>query len=191
MVDAKEELAWPDDAVFRLACVGRLSPKAKGQDLLLQVLAMPKWRERNIHLNFYGGGPCAEALSRMAKMLEVKNVSFVGHVAGVRKIWEENHALVLPSRYEGLPMAIIEALLCGRPVITTRVAGNAEYLKEGVTGFVAEAPTVPLVDDALERAWQKRADWRTMGASARSELLATLPDDPIATFSARLLELAE
>lgn len=190
MVDAAEAVPWPDGGgVTRIACVGRVDPQAKGQDLLLQVLAMPKWRERPIHLNIYGGGPCEQALRALQQMLDLRNVTFAGHVSDVRRIWAENHALILPSRFEGLPLVIVEAMLCGRPVITTDIAGNAEYLRDGVTGFVAEAPTPRHVDEALERAWSKRADWREMGAGARQDMLAALPADPIETFTRRLLDL--
>ena len=89
---------------------------AKGQDLLLQTLALPEWWDRPVELNLYGAGGHEPALRRLARMLQVKNVHFRGHVNNVRAIWEQNHLLVLPSRYEGLPLALVEAMWCGRPV---------------------------------------------------------------------------
>ena len=59
-------------------------------------------------------------------MLQLKNVHFRGHVNDIRAIWEQNHLLVLPSRYEGLPLALVEAMWCGRPAVVTDVGGNAE-----------------------------------------------------------------
>jgi glycosyltransferase involved in cell wall biosynthesis len=189
-VDVDRAVPWPDDAVTRIACVGRVDPQAKGQDLLLQVLAMPKWRERPVELNIYGGGPCLKSLEAMKEMLGLENVRFAGHESDVRKIWGLNHALVLPSRFEGLPLVIVEAMLCGRPVITTDIAGNAEYLEEGATGFIAHAPTVALLDDAMDRAWSKRSDWNTIGLAARESIVTKLPEDPIKTFAKRLMEIA-
>ncbi|MGD9419148.1 MAG: glycosyltransferase family 4 protein [Verrucomicrobiota bacterium JB025] len=186
-----EPCPWPgDEGVSRLACVGRLDPQAKGQDLLMRVMAMPKWRERPVQLTIYGGGPCEKALGALREMLELENVTLAGHVADVAGIWRDNHALVLPSRFEGLPLVIIEAMQHGRPVVTTEVAGNAEYLEEGVSGFVAAAPTVALLDDAMERAWARRADWRAIGAAGRNHVVASLPDDPIGVFSNELVQLA-
>ena len=51
-------IPWPAaaDGVFRLAAVGRLAPAAKGQDIVLRVLALPKWRERPVHVSFCGDG---------------------------------------------------------------------------------------------------------------------------------------
>ena len=189
MADTDEIVPWPDDGVTHLACVGRIDPKAKGQDILLQVMAMPKWRERPVRLNIYGGGPCEKTLRKLCDFWKLENVTFAGHVSDVRGIWAENHALVLPSRFEGLPLVIVEAMLCGRPVVVTDIAGNAQYVHNGVTGFVAEAPTVALFDAALERAWNSRALWREMGAKARADLQEKLPPDPIGVFAERLLAL--
>ena len=189
MADTKEIVPWPDEGEIRIACVGRIDPKAKGQDILLQVMAMPKWRERPIRLHIYGGGPCEKTLRKLCDYWKLESVTFAGHVSDVRGIWAENHALVLPSRFEGLPLVIVEAMLCGRPVVVTDVAGNAQYVHDGVTGFVAEAPTVALFDAALERAWNCRSLWREMGAKARAELQQKLPPDPIGVFAERLLAL--
>lgn len=189
-VNVSVEVPWPeDDGVTRIACVGRLDPQAKGQDVLFQVLAMPKWRERRIEVNLYGSGPCRESLEALAKMLDLQGVRLVGQVSSIEEIWAKNHALILPSRFEGLPLVIVEAMLCGRMVITSNVAGNAQYLREGVTGFIAEAPTPALLDDALERAWGKRGDWEAMGKTARRDALDVLPSDPIESFTDKLTSL--
>ena len=189
--DASREVPWPrPNGSTQIACVGRLDPQAKGQDLLLQVLALPKWRVRPIDLLFYGSGPCRESLEALCRMLVLPRVRFVGQVSDVRSIWANSHALVLPSRYEGLPPDIIEAMLCGRPVITTDVGGNAEYLREGISGFIAEAPTVHLLDEALERAWERRGEWENIGAQARRDVIAALPADPVGRFSEKLVMLA-
>lgn len=183
---------WPGDGgPTRLACVGRLDPRAKGQDLLLEVLAAPKWHARPVELHVYGQGPCETSLRRLAGFLGTPRVHFHGRVTDVTRIWAENHALVLPSRFEGLPLALLEAMCCGRPVITTHVAGNAEHLREGSNGFIAEAPTAALLDGAMERAWAQRADWRRIGLRARADVCGLLPDDPYAALRDCLMERLE
>ena len=175
--------AWPDDNPYtNLACVGRLDPKTKGQDLLMEVIAMSKWRSRPIKVNFYGCGPCERSLRSVARMLNINNASFCGQVADIESIWTINHALVLPSRIEGLPLVIIEAMQCGRIVITTDVADNAKYITDGINGFVALAPTRRLLDDAMERAWLRRSEWQLIGANARRNILQSVPTDPICRF---------
>lgn len=190
-VQSRQEVPWPaDEGVVNLACVGRLEPRAKGQDLLLQVLALPKWRERPMRLNLYGTGCGEQSLRALVSLLQLESVHFHGHVSDVNRIWAANHALILPSRYEGLPLVIVEAMLCGRPVITTDIAGNTELIQEGVNGFVAAAPAVPVLDEALERAWAARVRWREMGRSARSQALQSTPADPVGDFAQILLALA-
>jgi glycosyltransferase involved in cell wall biosynthesis len=183
--------AWPDESkVWRLACVARLDPAPKGHDLLLQILARPEWRERPVEVNLYGTGSCELTLRRMAALLQVKSVNFRGHVNNIRAIWEQNHMLVLPSRYEGLPLAIVEAMWCGRPAVVTDVAGNAELCTDSETGFVAPSATLPSFAEALERAWEKRTEWRRMGEVARARAESHIPKDPIGLFCARLKECA-
>jgi glycosyltransferase involved in cell wall biosynthesis len=161
--------ARPDESGgWRLACVARMDLAAKGQDLLLQILARPEWRERPVELNCFGTGLDELALRRMAGMLQVNNVHFRGHVNDIRAIWEQNHLLVLPSRYEGLPLALVEAMWCGRPAVVTDVGGNAELCVDSETGFVAPATTVSSFTDTLERAWERRKEWMHLGQAARA-----------------------
>jgi glycosyltransferase involved in cell wall biosynthesis len=179
--------SWPavDDAL-QLACVARLEPTAKGQDLLLRVLSNKKWRERSVHLNLYGTGYYEQSLRRMAQMLQVKNVSFQGHVNNVEWIWARNHMLVLPSRYEGLPLALVEAMWCARPSVVTDVGGNADLCIEGETGFIAPAATESGIDGALERAWARRDEWQSIGGRARARANELVPRNPIALFAEKL-----
>jgi glycosyltransferase involved in cell wall biosynthesis len=182
--------SWPDTSPdWRMACVARLDPVAKGQDLLFHVLAQDKWRARNLGVTLYGTGRCERNLRQLAERLGLHRVEFKGHVPDVEKIWAENHALVLPSRYEGTPLALVEAMLCGRPAIVTDVAGNTELIEHGVSGFVACAPTTTLLDKALEEAWQHRDEWQEIGSRARQRVVAMLPADPVQRFCDRLLAL--
>ena len=179
--------AWPNEnGGWRLACVARMDAAAKGQDLLLQTLARPEWRGRPIEVNFFGKGPHELGLRRFAAMLQLNNVQFRGHVSDIRAIWEQNHMLVLPSRYEGLPLALVEAMWCGRPAVVTDVGGNAELCVDGETGFVAPAPTVPSFAQALQRAWDRRKEWLQLGRDARARVENRVPKDPVALFCERL-----
>ena len=191
-VDASEPVPWPDsDEVMEIACVGRLDPRAKGQDVLMQVLAQEKWKARPLRLNVYGDGPCEHSLKALSGLFDLKNVSFKGQVSEVRTIWAKNHAMILPSRFEGLPLVIVEAMFCGRMVITTEVAGNTEHIIDGVNGFVAAAPTWKLLDDAMERAWSRKSEWREIGAKARDHVIAEIPENPIQLFSQKLHALCQ
>ena len=188
--DAK--VPWPESGEpVKLACVGRLDPGAKGQDLLLQLMASDRWRTRPVQISLFGSGGGEDGLRRLSQRLGIsERVRFCGHVGNVEAIWATHHGLVLPSRYEGLPLALVEAMLCARPVIVTDVAGNAELVEHGVTGFVAEAPTLRHLDDAMDQAWQARDDWQRMGQRAAIAARDLVPPDPAATFGEALVRLA-
>jgi glycosyltransferase involved in cell wall biosynthesis len=190
-VPADQPLSWPvESGVWKMACVGRLEPAAKGQDLLFQIFSHSPWNERPVELNLYGAGGCENTLRRLAEHLHLRNVHFRGHVNDVKSIWEQNHLLVLPSRYEGLPLAIVEAMWCGRPAVVTDVAGNAEVCVDGETGFVAAAPAAKLLEQTLERAWNSRHDWQRMGLAARARAEKLIPKDPVGVFCRQLQEIA-
>ncbi len=178
---------WPQETQeYSFASVARLSLAAKGQDLLLQTLALPEWRSRRVNLNLYGEGPDELALRRLAETLQLQNVHFRGQVSNIRTIWEKNHLLVLPSRFEGMPLSLIEAMWCGRPAVATDVGGNAELCVDGVTGFVAESSVLSSFSKALERAWGRSTEWQKMGLQGRKRVEGQIPNDPVALFSNRL-----
>ncbi len=163
---------------IHLACVGRLYVAEKGQDVLLRVLALDHWRARPLHVSFHGVGSHAGGLRRFAAELELNDVSFAGQTSDVEALWRHHHALVLPSRAEGLPLTVVEAMMCGRPVIATDVGGVAELVTDGVTGFLAGAPTVAAVDEALERAWARREDWPALGRAGAEQVRRFVSADP-------------
>ncbi len=190
-VQSGRGFTWPDEANgWKLACVARIEIAAKGQDLLLQALAQPEWRDRPVEVNFYGRGPDLIAMRRMTELLQLQNVNFHGHVSDVGAIWEQNHLLMLPSRYEGLPLALVEAMRCGRPAVVTDVGGNVELCNDGETGFVAPAATMAAISTALQRAWEGRTGWRQLGLTARERVDQVIPKDPVDLFCQRLKALA-
>lgn len=183
---------WPDDgAGLRLACIGRLFTMEKGQDLLLRVMARDKWRNRPLFVTIYGKGANREGLEGMAAFLGLTKVSFGGFVSDIAEVWRQHHGLILPSRCEGLPLVVVEAMLSCRVPIVTDVGGSREVVDDGATGFIASAPTEAALDEAMERAWQRRDEWRALGAAASDRIRMLVPPDPAAVLAIMLHGLAE
>jgi glycosyltransferase involved in cell wall biosynthesis len=183
--------SWPEQGDgLSLACVARLSPQDKGQDILLRVLSRPKWRQRPLTVSFYGDGPQRESLKAMAARLELSSVDFVGATDDIHGLWSRHHGLVLCSRAEGLPLVIVEAMLSGRVPVVTDVGGNGEVIEDGISGYIAKAPTEDAVDAALDRAWVDRANWRAVGLRAAEKIRELVPEDPAAIFADILTETA-
>jgi glycosyltransferase involved in cell wall biosynthesis len=187
-VDMNESPPWPSapNDEFRFASVARLHPPTKGQDILLEALATTRWRTRRWRLNLYGEGHMRDVLERLVAKLDLADrVTFAGFAA-VKDIWAANHVLVMPSRVEGLPLAMVEAMLCGRPVVATDIAGHSELVQDGRTGFLAEAPTVKAFAAALERFWLARHQAEALGECASQRVRNLFPAKPERVFADKL-----
>ncbi len=183
----KEPCPWPEGPV-RLAHVARLETTWKGQDLLLECLAGEAWKEREWSLTLFGSGPDEDYIRRLIRYFKLQDrVRMGGYVRDMTEVYREHHALVLPSRGEGMPLAALEAMMCGRPVIATDVGGNAELIADDHTGFIAEAPTPHSFHRALGRAWEKLPEWKAMGEAAHLAAKQRSGTNP----PARLLDFLE
>ncbi len=126
--------------------VGRLSPE-KGVDVLLHALQLVQ-QTNNIQLTVVGDGGERGRLEKLAQDLGLKQIEFVGFRPSVTAFLESADALVMPSRREGLPLTLIEALCAGLPVVASRVGGIPEFVTQGKNGLLC-AP-----DDAAALALQ-------------------------------------
>ncbi|OHB81639.1 MAG: hypothetical protein A2W31_15430 [Planctomycetes bacterium RBG_16_64_10] len=184
---------WPaTEPVWKLACPARFDLASKGHDVIFEVLSDTKWRDRPLQVCLWGPDSAERAhLAELARLLGVHpQVEFCGLAHDIGRLWAHHHGLLLPSRHEGVPMATVEAMLCGRIPIVTQVGRNAEFVDDGETGFLAAAATVELVDQALERAWQERDRWQSMGRLAAHRIRQRTSADPVADFCDRLLQCA-
>lgn len=179
---------YPLTSNYVLGCVGRYDFNAKGQDVLLRVLALEKWKNRNLTVNFYGEGNDIENLKDLIKMYDITNILIHPYTSTI-DIWKNNQGLILASRYEGLPIVIVEAMLCKRFVIVTDVSGNKELVIDNETGFVAAAPRVEYIDEALERAWNVRENWKQIGENAQKSIVKEIPENPALVFAHELINI--
>jgi glycosyltransferase involved in cell wall biosynthesis len=180
---------WPGGDRLRLATVGRLECYHKGYDLLMDVLASPRWHERPVEVHLFGDGPHRELLGRLAARCGFPRIEFHGVVDDIEAVWRDHHVLVQPSRLEGMPLSIAEAMLCSRPVVATDVAGHRELVEDGVSGFIAEAASATHVGRALERLWEARGRLQEMGTVAAASARRLLPRDPCQEFGRRILDI--
>ena len=113
-----------------VAFVGRLSHE-KGPDLFVSAARLMP----GITFHVYGDGPMMKELT----MIAPGNVIFHGHRSNMSSTWDEISLLVMPSRYEGLPMAALEAMSKGIPVISNRVGAMDKLISDGGNGWILDS----------------------------------------------------
>ncbi|MFE3674564.1 glycosyltransferase [Streptomyces goshikiensis] len=138
---ARAELPLP--AAFRgdgplAVCVGRLCHQ-KGQDVLLQAWPELLAAVPGARLALVGDGPDTERLRRTAP----PGVLFPGAAADIRPWLRAADLVVLPSRWEGMALAPLEAMACGRPVLVSDVSGARESLPPGQARLCLVPPQDP------------------------------------------------
>lgn len=172
---------WPaEDAPLRMAVVGRLDTFVKGQIRLLHALSSERWKSRAWRLSIFGDGPDRAKIEKAIELYGLgERVSFGGFVRDVRaSIWKEHHLLVMPSMLEGMPLTLVEAMVCGRPALCSDVGGAAELIRDGENGFLAGSPFARQLENGLERVWQAQGQLREMGIQAHKNAFAFLPAQP-------------
>ena len=189
-VQFDQAMPWPAGEGLSLACVARIDAEDKGQDILIRLMAMDRWRARDVRVNLCGVGGHEALMQAMIEWLGVGSVRLSGYVNDLDTLWRDHHGLILPSRAEGLPAAIVEAMLCRRVCVVSNAGGNAEFLDDGRTGFIATGARLADIDAALERMWQSRSRLETMGHAAGEAIRKLVPRDPAAAFCARLMQIA-
>lgn len=119
---------------FLISCIGRLSTQ-KGQDLLLEAVAEVRIHEPNIRLEFAGDGPERDALEHFTRILQITDiVTFHGNI-DPGPLYQRSDLVVLPSRWEGGALTLLEAMASGAAIIVSNVAGS-EYL--ATAGIISE-----------------------------------------------------
>jgi glycosyltransferase involved in cell wall biosynthesis len=179
-------ISYPKTEQARFCIPARLECAVKGQALVFQILSEPLWRERDWHLTLYGRGPDERYLRDLARYLRLEGkVRFGGFSNDLRSVWAEEQILLMASSGEGKPLALTEAMLCGRTAVVTDVGGNAELVIDGVNGFVAQSATLASLKETMELAWINRPMWEDMGRQAHDSMsngLLSPPGKAVATY---------
>ncbi len=145
----------------------------KGLDNLISAIS----RIPDVHLVLVGDGPERAELERQANELDVRDrVEFVGWTSQPRHHLPAFDVFALPSRSEGFPLATIEAMLAGLPVVATDVGDAGVAIVDGETGFVIPPDDVPALVGALQRLLDAPSLRESMGAAGRARALARYTD---------------
>jgi glycosyltransferase involved in cell wall biosynthesis len=157
----------PDGATaVRLVMVARFSPQ-KDHPLLLRALA--GLRELPWELWLVGGGEREGAVRREALRLDLGDrVRFFGERRDVPEILAAGHVFVLASRWEGLPLTVLEAMRAGLPVVAADVGGVREAVVHGETGLLFPRGDAGALRRCLELLIASPAERVRLGAAGRA-----------------------
>lgn len=134
---------------LRIVCVARFD-KQKDQSLLIRCLSLIDkclWE-----LTFVGDGPTLSICQDLCRSLDLEdNIYFSGHCDDVISFYSSANLFILPSKWEGLPITLLEALSSGLPIIATDVGGVSECVMHGSNGFLVTQKSLYSLYYAINR----------------------------------------
>ena len=152
---------------FILLNVGELIPR-KNQEVAILALKKVLKTHPDARLLIAGIGPKKKRLQRLIQKEALQDrVLFLGYSKRLQLFFQACDVVVACSFQEGLPLNIVEATLCGRPVVASNIRGHKEVVKNGVNGYLAE---VNDVDDFAKKICSFRSTCGVDGAAIRESV---------------------
>jgi glycosyltransferase involved in cell wall biosynthesis len=188
----------PEPVVF--GCAARML-RIKGVEEVVAAFRLLRQRGSPARLLLAGApdsqNPAAISKAELEAWSSEPGISWIGHVDDVRDVWSRAHVAVLASRGgEGIPMTLMEAAACGRPLVATDVPGCREIVVPGETGLLAAAGDVSALADMFERIADDGDLRRRCGEAARRRIVegldaATVGRETVAVYRALLRRSAD
>ncbi len=161
----------PNNPILQLIFVGRLVEQ-KGLDVFLSSVRLLKDMGHTFEVRIIGDGPLRSTLEVQTQELDLNNyVKFIGSVKPSDVAFQLAGAdlFVFPSRYEGFPGALLEAIAHGLPAVATRVSGSEEIIDDNI-GWLVPIDDEQALAAAIERALTLgRENLKIMGIQARDK----------------------
>jgi len=157
---------------------GRLS-KEKGVDVLLNAYAQYYAEGGNARLLISGDGPLRAEYEQLVSTLRLDNqVTFLGHRNDVFSFYSQADIFVLPSRTEGLPMALLEAMSLGIPVVASNVGGIPDVVSDGLSGKLVPPEMPEALAAAFHHLLDNYEDAILMGSHGKSRVCCDFAAGP-------------
>ncbi len=161
----------PSKKTVTLAIIGRLHP-AKGQLAVLPMMQAYQNMGLDFHLLLVGEGALASQISAEIERLNLKkHVSLLGQRADVPQLLAAIDVLLMPSQWEGLPMALLEAMAMGKAVVAYAVGGIADVIQDNQNGFLVAAQDQQALTQKTHRLLVDAGLRHRLGAAAKTTVL--------------------
>jgi len=169
-ITAKKKGLGLETSASVIGAIGRLD-RVKGAEYLLRAAAKVIFKTPDAAFLIVGDGSQREALEQLARSLGISHrVVFTGQRDDVPELLAVMDVLVLPSLYEGLPNAVLEAMAAGKPVIATPVGGTPEVVEDGITGLLVPPRDPEALAEAILALLQDRERAEAMGRAGRARV---------------------
>jgi glycosyltransferase involved in cell wall biosynthesis len=159
------------DAALTILFLGRIT-EDKGIVTIYQALETSRNRGVRFRFVMAGAGPDQDLYVRKFRELLGKDFEFAGAVAGSEKtrLLKKCNVFVLPSMYEGMPMALLESMAFGLVPITTNVGSIPEVVRDGYSGIIVNWQSPEEIADAVKRLSADGEQLKTLGRNARQRI---------------------
>ncbi|MGE3818751.1 MAG: glycosyltransferase [Isosphaeraceae bacterium] len=183
----RAEFGWRPDAPMILFA-GRLVEQ-KGVDVLIDALDLLQHVWPELRTLIVGDGPMRDTLVETAQAYDLDaRLRFTGHREDVPRLLAASDLLVLPSRYEGLPNVVLEAMRFGKPVVATAAPGTTELVVDGQTGMLVPLDDPRALAQAIRTVLGDPGLRRAMGDAGLARVQAHFRVDAMVTKFAELYE---
>jgi glycosyltransferase involved in cell wall biosynthesis len=184
---ADTEVARPRRGAV-IGSIARLDP-AKDHPTLFHAFRLVLAARPDARLVLAGAGSERERLEALAGSLGIRDsVEFLGHVGDVRTVHDRLTLYVQSSHVEGMPVAVLEAMAAGLPVVATRVGGNEEAVLDGVSGILVPPRSAHDLADALVRLLNDPEGARRMAGEGRRHAKAVFSADAMVDTTEALIQ---
>ena len=168
--------------------VGRLSPE-KGPARFLQMAAQLHGSHPALHFVMVGAGPLRATLgAQVARMGLQEHVHFTGALDEMPRVYASLQLLVMTSESEGRPLALLEAMAAGLPVVASDVGGIAEIIVNGYSGVLVPPHDTDALAHAVQELLGDHERAASLGRAARQRVLEHFTQSSAVDAMARLLE---
>lgn len=172
----RQKIGLKKEDVF-LVAVGRLVYE-KGHEFLVDAMSDVAKGHPHAVAGICGAGPLRDSLQAQIDGLNLRDkVMLLGQWDAIPELLAASDVFVLPSRWEGLPMALLEGMMAGLPVIATRVEGVDEVVQPGVHGLLVPLESPRELAQAIIQLLRSPQERRRMGRAARERVLSSYTTD--------------
>lgn len=148
------------NSTFHIGTVGRMVP-VKDFELFLEVAAEVKSRVKNVRFSILGDGPRRESLIQKSKNLNIEDsVEFLSSRPDPFSYYQSLDLYLNTSLHEGIPLSILEAMACRKPVVAPKVGGIPEIIIDEKSGLLVERNNLKEFADSCVRLMEE-SDLRT------------------------------